>query len=191
MGRCACGDTRAAPACWRGPFLCKVLRVRSGGSRRPWLYPLLGLALLAAAAWQWRTQAEHTAAGSDMAQFPASPPASAVPGAGAQAAPRTVAPVTLSSADREALLAREARASAAAQPPRTYRGIDGKPHAFAYKDPVAAASEEGMRQARREALMRELAADPAAFARKHRLSLKQVQWIVDGETDFPDELLEP
>ena len=39
--------------------------------------------------------------------------------------------------------------------------------------------------------MRELEADPARFAREHRLSLKQVQWIADGETDFPDELLEP
>ena len=188
MGRCACGDTRAAPACWRGPFLCKVLGVRSSGSPRPWLYPLLGLALLAAAAWQWRTQADREAAG---AGFPPAPSASDVAGAGPLATPAAVAPAALSPADREALLAREARASAAAQPPRTYRGIDGKPRAFAYKDPVAAASEEGMRQARREALMRELAADPAAFARKYRLSLKQVQWIVDGETDFPDELLEP
>ena len=40
-------------------------------------------------------------------------------------------------------------------------------------------------------LARELEADPARFARDHHLSLKQVQWIVDGETDFPDSLLEP
>jgi hypothetical protein len=39
--------------------------------------------------------------------------------------------------------------------------------------------------------MRELEADPARFAREHKLSLKQVQWIADGDADFPDELLEP
>jgi hypothetical protein len=99
--------------------------------------------------------------------------------------------VVLSPAEREALLAAEAERSVKAAPPATYKGIDGRQHAFRYPDPVAAESAERTRQARREQLLRELEADPAGFARAHGLSLKQVQWIVDGETDFPDALLEP
>ena len=97
----------------------------------------------------------------------------------------------LTPAERQALGAAEVERSAAAEPPRTFKGIDGKPKAFRYPDPVASESAERTRQARRDRLMRELEADPARFARDHHLSLKQVQWIVDGETDFPDSLLEP
>ena len=123
--------------------------------------------------------------------------AAAPNGAAAPSLPQAEAAVgdrglpALTPAERQALQAQEVERSSAAEPPRTYKGIDGKPRAFRYPDPVAAESAERTRQARREQLMRQLEADPARFAREHNLSLKQVQWIVDGESDFPDELLEP
>jgi hypothetical protein len=130
----------------------------------------------------------------DAAPAQVAPAGPAVPAAssGARLAPVADAGLPpLTPQEREAFQAQEVERSAAAEAPRAYRGIDGKPKAFKYPDPVAAESAERTRQARREQLMRELEADPARFAREHRLSLKQVQWIADGETDFPDELLEP
>lgn len=97
---------------------------------------------------------------------------------------------TATPAEMQAIHDAEARNSAAAQPPRTYKGMDGKPKAFDYNDDKAAA-EEALREVRRGQLMQELSRDPKAFAIKYKLSLKEVQWIVDGDTDFPDRLLAP
>lgn len=92
-------------------------------------------------------------------------------------------------AEVQAMRQAEVERSAASAPVASFRGIDGKTHSFRYdaaQDRIAAARQ----QERRELLMRELQADPARFARDHQLSLKEVQWIVDGDADFPDRLLE-
>jgi hypothetical protein len=95
---------------------------------------------------------------------------------------------TATPAEVQAMRDAEVERSAASVPKATYKGIDGKTHSFHYdaaQDRIAAARQ----QERREMLMRELQADPARFAREHQLSLKEVQWIVDGDADFPDRLL--
>jgi hypothetical protein len=168
-----------------------------GRSRRWWI-PVLVLALLAG--WWWRkdTAVGEGAAGSGVAAGPEAADR-AGPAPRAAATPERVLPggyvgpdlASLSPAERAALRDAEVERSAAAPPPRTFKDIDGRQRAFRYPDPVAAESAERRRQSRREQLMLELEADPARFARTHRLSLKQVQWIVDGETDFPDRLLDP
>ena len=161
-----------------------------------WLLGLLALALVAYG-W-WRLRPPPAAATPSAVPAPAELPAARVPPAtkgnplantpGGYVGPD---PASLSPAERAAMQNAEVERSATATPPTSYRGIDGKPKVFQYPDPAATASAERNRQAIREQLMRELAADPARFAREHHLSLKQVQWIVDGEADFPDELLGP
>lgn len=166
------------------------------GRSRQWWIPVLVLALLAA--WWWR---DRSGAGAGIAPAsrdaepaqvdsyarPSPPPAPTPALPGGYVGPD---PSSLSPAERDALRNAEVERSAAAAAPATYKDIDGRRKAFRYPEPVVAESAERTRQARREQLMRELEADPARFARTHGLSLKQVQWIVDGETDFPDRLLE-
>jgi hypothetical protein len=156
---------------------------------RSWLPLLLVFAAGVGVGWWLAPRAEPateavTNAAASAAEASVAPAPASIP------APDTSLPI-LTPQERQAYEAQEVERSAAAEPPRAYRGIDGKPRAFRYPDPVSAESAERTRQARREQLMRELEADPARFARDHKLSLKQVQWIADGETDFPDELLEP
>jgi hypothetical protein len=82
----------------------------------------------------------------------------------------------------------EVRNSAAAPPPASFKGMDGKPKAFKYND-ARAEAEDAVLDVRRQQLMLELRRDPKAFARKYGLSAKEVQWILDGDTDFPLRLL--
>lgn len=92
-------------------------------------------------------------------------------------------------AEVQAMRNAEVERSAASAPVASFKDIDGKTRRFNYasdQERIAAARQ----QERRELLMRELQADPAGFAREHQLSLKEVQWIVDGDADFPDRLLE-
>lgn len=148
------------------------------------------------AAWLANRSAPHA-----VAPRPALAPA---PAAGSNAPPAVVAPrptypggfvaheaASLTPVERQALRQHEAAASAAAPAVAGFTGIDGKPRAFRYPDAHEAEAAERARQARRDQLMVELGADPAAFARNHRLSLDEVRAIVDGDTDFPDRLLEP
>ena len=95
---------------------------------------------------------------------------------------------TATPAEIQAIHDAEVRNSAAAEAPKTYKGIDGKPKAFSYND-ARAEAEEVVRDARRQQLMQELKRDPSAFARKYGMASKEAQWILDGTTDFPDRLL--
>jgi hypothetical protein len=164
-----------------------------------WILPVAALALVLAW-WLWPANERATPA-RNPATASTSTPASAsrtarapTPGSGDVELPGGYVgpdPASLTPAEREALVAAEVAVSAAAEPPARYIGIDGKPKAFSYADDAAAARTEAARADRRASLRRELDADPAAFARRHQLSAKEVQWIVDGETDFPDRLIEP
>lgn len=166
------------------------------GSSRRWWIPVLVLALLAA--WWWRDQALLGEGVGDPVATGGTMPFETAGGAEKTRAPTPVLPGayvgpdpgSLTPAERDALGDAEVERSAAAPPPATFKDIDGRQRAFRRPDPVAADSAERTRQARRDQLMLELEADPARFARTHGLSLKQVQWIVDGETDFPDRLLD-
>jgi hypothetical protein len=171
--------------------------VASTRHKLSWLLPAAALALVFA--WWLRPTREY--AGSQVASVP-SPAESGVSPPARRPAPSAEDvvlpggyvgpdPASLTPAEREALVVAEVAASATAAAPARYTGIDGKPKAFAYPDDASAASAESARADRRASLRRELAADPAAFARRHQLTAKEVQWIVDGETDFPDRLLEP
>lgn len=81
------------------------------------------------------------------------------------------------------------RSAASPLPPRSFTGPDGKPREFAYGGAEERAREQAQAD-RRSLLMARLRADPRAFGREHRLSAKEVQWILDGSTDFPDRLLD-
>jgi hypothetical protein len=84
----------------------------------------------------------------------------------------------------------EVERSAKSDPPKTFVGIDGKTHAFEYNTSAQSSAKEDARAVRRALLMRQLMADPQRFARENKLTLKEVQWIVDGDSDFPDRLLD-
>lgn len=89
----------------------------------------------------------------------------------------------------EELVAAEVASSAAAPPPETYVGPDGRRQKFEYSKPGLDARQLD-REARKKLLMAELTADPAAFAAAYGLNPKQVRWIADGEAEFPEELLD-
>jgi hypothetical protein len=111
-------------------------------------------------------------------------PANRIPG-------YTAPPIeTATPAEIDALVSAEVARSAKSVTPKTYVGIDGKPHQIQYNGAGQSATEELRREDRRKVLMDELKANPAAFARSHDLSMKEVGWILDGSSDFPERLLD-
>jgi hypothetical protein len=156
-----------------------------------WL--IIFAAICGLAVWSWPSASPRRTPGPAITDpAPVRMPSAAA--VGRPTYPGGVPPVDVASltpGERKALADREARISAAAAPVAVGKGIDGKPRAFQYPGTQQAVVAERNRQARRERLMVELEADPAHFARAHQLSLDDVRWIVEGETDFPDRLLEP
>ncbi|OGT59133.1 MAG: hypothetical protein A3E01_20065 [Gammaproteobacteria bacterium RIFCSPHIGHO2_12_FULL_63_22] len=156
---------------------------------------LPALALLLAAWWflQDRPLAPDGEAGPDasvpvatptVAPAPVARPVGQVPG-------YTAPPIeSLTPAEVAQLHRAEVERSAKSEPPKTFVGIDGKTHAFEYNSSAKSSAKEEAREVRRALLMRQLMADPQRFARENKLTLKEVQWIVDGDSDFPDRLLD-
>lgn len=89
-----------------------------------------------------------------------------------------------------ALREAEVERSAKSEPPRTFVGIDGKQHVLQYNGSAKSRAIDDAREVRRTLLMKQLMADPQRFARDNRLTLKEVQWILDGDSDFPDRMLD-
>ena len=120
-----------------------------------------------------------------------------VPGAGGKAEP--VAPTfpnmappveTATPAEVAALRQAEAAHSQARPPVATYKGADGRQHAFRYQQSPAEEAAQRGREEREAALMRELHADPAAFAKKYGLRAREIERILDGTMPFPPALLD-
>jgi hypothetical protein len=162
------------------------------------VFPLVAAGLLG---WWWLQSRAPEPAPSEavvpsaIVATPAAAPARAKPGAdservipGGFGAPslETATPVEVESMRR----AEAARSVAAPAPPRSYIGADGKKHAFAYEQSAQDNARELALADRRALLMAQLRADPGGFARKHGLSAKEAKWILDGETDFPERLLD-
>lgn len=82
----------------------------------------------------------------------------------------------------------EAAHSQASAPVATYTGPDGRQHAFRYQATPQQEVREREREDREAALMRELEADPAAFARKYHLSAREVERMLDGSLPLPAEM---
>lgn len=156
---------------------------------------LPGLALLLVAWWfiQGRGSAPDGAtspstalpvAASPIPHAPVARPVGQVPG-------YTAPPLeSLTPAQVAELRRAEVERSAKSEPPKTFVGIDGKTHALEYNGSAKFDARQEARETRRALLMRQLMADPQRFARDNQLSLKEVQWIVDGTSDFPDRLLD-
>jgi hypothetical protein len=97
---------------------------------------------------------------------------------------------TATPAEIEAMRQSEARASVASAPVATFKGPDGRQQAFRYETAPAEATRQSLRDARRQDLMRELRADPAAFARRNGLTPHEAERILDGSIELPDRLLD-
>ena len=95
-----------------------------------------------------------------------------------------------SPAEREALRQAEVENSKAHPPVASYRGVDGRQHAFRYEATPAEEARQLRREQRERELMAELEADPAAFARKYQLQAREVERILDGSLPLPPALLE-
>ena len=93
-------------------------------------------------------------------------------------------------AEIAALRQAEASHSQSHPPVATYRGPDGRQHAFKYEASPVEALQERSREAREKQLMEELEADPAAFARRYNLRAREVERILDGSLPMPPELLD-
>lgn len=97
---------------------------------------------------------------------------------------------TATPAEVAALRQAEVVHSQARPPVATYKGADGRQHAFRYEQTPAEAAAQRTREDREAALMRELQADPAAFAKKHGMRAREIERILDGTMPFPPELLD-
>lgn len=162
-----------------------------------------GVLLLAAAAfvglWIWRQQPTQPPDPGSEKAISASDSAAkhvAAPGAPRYAEVRLPglpppAPIeSATPAEIAALRQAEALRSQARPAVATYKGIDGRQHAFRYEQTEREAADERVREEREAALMRELEADPAAFARRYGLRAREIELILDGSARFPPALLD-
>lgn len=163
-----------------------------------WIFPALAAGLLG---WWWLQSRTLEPAPSEAAAAPSAiaesvaPAVRATPGADRERIlPGGFNLPALESATpsevRSLRQAEAARSAAALAPPRSYTGVDGKQHALDYERSGEVRNHELALAARRDLLMTQLKADPQGFARTHGLSAKEVQWILEGETDFPERLLD-
>jgi hypothetical protein len=124
----------------------------------------------------------------------ASPPApgsDALPKPMARSFPNMAPPIeTATPAEVAALRQAEVVHSQASPPVATYTGPDGRQHAFRYQQTPAEEAAQRARADRQAALMSELQADPAAFAKKYGLRAREIERILDGSLPFPPELLD-
>ena len=97
---------------------------------------------------------------------------------------------TATPAEVAAIQQAEVAHSQARPPVATYKGADGKQHAFRYEQTPAEEARDRAREDRQAALMRELEADPAAFAKKYGLRAREIELILDGSMPFPQALLD-
>jgi hypothetical protein len=93
-------------------------------------------------------------------------------------------------AERTAMVDAEVERSAASAPVATYRGEDGRPRAFAYAQGAAQADAQREEDARRAAVLEAMRADPANFAARHGLRARDVERMLDGSLEVPEQLLD-
>ncbi len=105
-------------------------------------------------------------------------------------APRPPPIESASPAEIAALRQAEVAHSKSRPPVATYKGIDGRQHAFKYELGREEEARQAAREDRQAALMRELEANPAAFSKKYGLQAHAIERILDGSMQFPPELLE-
>lgn len=161
------------------------------------LVPLAAVALVAA--WWWSrapvVAPEGASAPPPATSMPAADdPQSAAPGRGPRGMEKLEIPGMPagppSPAEIEALRRAEVANSRAHPPVATYRGVDGRQHAFRYEPTPAEQASQLRREQRERELMAELEADPAAFARKYKLQAREVERILDGSLPLPPELFD-
>lgn len=100
-------------------------------------------------------------------------------------------PIESASPNEIAALRRAEVVHSQARPPvASYVGADGKQHAFRYEPTQQEAASDRAREEREASLMRELQADPAAFARRYGLKAREIERILDGSAPFPPALLD-
>lgn len=105
--------------------------------------------------------------------------------------PHTVPPIeSATPAEIAALRQAEVVNSQARPAVATYKGSDGRQHAFRYEPTPAEAAAQRAREERERELMQELQADPAAFAKKYGLRAREIERILDGTMPFPPAMLE-
>lgn len=122
---------------------------------------------------------------------PATPDARVKPEPVTRTFPNMAPPIeTATPAEVAALRQAEAAHSQASPPVATYKGPDGRQHAFHYQQTPAEEAVQRAREDREAALMRELQADPGAFAKKYGLRAREIERILDGTMPFPPALLE-
>lgn len=160
---------------------------------------LLVAALLLAGVWAWQRWRPHEDA--NTARSPPVPARLSETIGGGLVAPPP-APVgripgelppsieSATPAEIAALRQAEVARSAGSAPIASWKGPDGRQHAFAYRTLPADEAQQHAIDARREDLMRELRADPAGFARRNGLSPREAERILDGTIELPDRLLD-
>lgn len=162
-----------------------------------------GMLPLAAAAlvgvWLWRQPAlvapdaepATSFADSTGAIAPASS-ATARPAAQGRLPGMTMPPPIESASPNEIAALRQAEVehSLVRPPVASYVGPDGKQHAFRYETTQQEAAKDRAREERESELMRELQADPAAFASRYGLKAREIERILDGSMPFPPAMLD-
>ena len=159
-----------------------------------------GLVLLAAALllawWWWRaapTPAQSEVPGTESALPDAAPsvPAQPVAAGPVGTLPGTVEPPleSFTPAERAAMVDAEVERSATSAPVATYKGEDGRPKKFAYEQDPVQENAQRAADARRAEVLETMRADPAGFAASHKLRPREVELMLDGSMEVPENLL--
>lgn len=116
-------------------------------------------------------------------------PAAPIPATGTL--PGVVLPPVESATPAEIAVLRDAEVerSAAAPPVATYRGADGRQHAFDYTEAPAKEAAERDDEARRDDVLAQMRADPATYAARNGLRPREVERMLDGSLQIPARLL--
>ena len=105
--------------------------------------------------------------------------------------PGVVLPPIESATPSEVVALRDAEIerSAAAAPVASYRGADGRRHAFAYQQTPAEDAILRDEDARREQVVARMRANPVTFATSNKLRAREVERMLDGSLEVPGRLL--
>ena len=158
-----------------------------------------GLVLLAAAlllAWWWRGASSPGQPEAPVAESPLPDVAPGVPAQPVAAGPVGTLPgivpppiESATPAERAAMVDAEVERSAATAPVATYTGEDGRQKKFNYEQDPVQENAQRAADARRAAVLEEMRADPANFAARHKLRPREVELMLDGSMEVPENLL--
>lgn len=104
-----------------------------------------------------------------------------------ESAPVATSASPVNSADSPRIASPQAANEVSAEPPRTFRGADGRAHLISYEPGIVADSSD--RDAVRAGLLADMRNHPRNITRAYGLEPGEMAQIIDGSRPFPEQLL--